>query len=407
MTRRTLALVLAVLVVGGLLGGFASGWWSGGHETVAEAAAARLPDDVPAFFRTGGKHLAHFSVDPDRWKNRETNFLRREEEGNHFLDSEDLDGKKLPATHRFDAMKMIYTELKKEPNKVGLLPYAIMENYEKLVVGFYDYRKSPDQHLDPDEVPRPRRACWPTTPATPRCRSTPPATTTAASRPTARVKQKGIHAKIDGFPEKNKMTPEEVCRGLEAKTIDDVWAHVNSFIAESHTHIPKCYELDAAGAFDKPTDESRAFILARVPRRRATDARPLVHGLGEKREAPRSVVGQCGPHPPSPSPQGEGSPSPPLLGAWPSPPRPLSLGRGLSPPSPPNPLSPRRGGETLRTPGTWPSPPSLPTPSPCGQGRGVRAGTSSRSCFLSPPLLGERGPGGEGTCPPWGEGAGG
>ena len=78
MKRRTVAILLAILVAGGLLGSFAAGWWSGGHETVAEAAAARLPDDVPAFFRGGGKHLAHFAVDPDRWKNRELNFLRRQ-----------------------------------------------------------------------------------------------------------------------------------------------------------------------------------------------------------------------------------------------------------------------------------------------------------------------------------------
>ena len=84
------------------------------------------------------------------------------------------------------------------------------------------------------------------------------------TQPDGTVKQKGIHAKLDAFPEKNKITPEEVCRGLEAKKIDDVWAHVMKFIDESHTHIPKCYELDAAGAFDKPTEESRAFILARV-----------------------------------------------------------------------------------------------------------------------------------------------
>ena len=47
MKRRTFAILFAVLVVAGLLGSFATGWWSGGHETVAEAAAARLPDDVP------------------------------------------------------------------------------------------------------------------------------------------------------------------------------------------------------------------------------------------------------------------------------------------------------------------------------------------------------------------------
>lgn len=263
MNRRLLLLMLPALAAGVLLGGFASGWWSGGHETVAEAAAARLPDDVPAFFRNGGKHLAHFSVDPDRWKNRDTNFLRREEEGNHFLDAEDLDGKELPGTHRFDAMKMIYGELKKEPNKVGMLPYAIMENYEKLVVAFADYRKNPTNTSIPMKclVHGGVLAHYTSDAAM-------PLHTTrdfdGKNRPDGTVKQKGIHAKVDGFPERNKIAPEEVCRGLEAKKLDDVWAHVNKFIAESHTHVGKCYTFDAAGAFDRPTDESRAFILARV-----------------------------------------------------------------------------------------------------------------------------------------------
>src|SRR5213083_1969878 len=93
-------LVILALLLTGLIVGLAQAWWSGGHESIAEAAAARLPEDVPAFYRRGGKHLAHFAVDPDRWKNREAAFLRRSEEGHHFLDTEDLDGKELPATNR-------------------------------------------------------------------------------------------------------------------------------------------------------------------------------------------------------------------------------------------------------------------------------------------------------------------
>jgi hypothetical protein len=34
-------------------------------------------------------------------------------------------------------------------------------------------------------------------------------------------------------------------------------------IKESHGHVKKCYDLDAVGAFDKPTRESRAFIMER------------------------------------------------------------------------------------------------------------------------------------------------
>lgn len=261
--RRTGIIVFAIVLVAAALGTFATGWWSGGHETVAEAAAARLPDDVPAFFRNGGKHLAHFSVDPDRWKNRDTPLLRAAEEGNHYLDMEDLDGKELPKSNRFDAMKMVYTELKKEPNKVGLLPYAIIENYEKLKIGFSDYRKSPTNTSIPMKcLVFGGVMCHYTGDAAMPLHSTRDYDGKVQADGT--TKQKGIHAKIDGFPEKNKITAEEVCRGLEAKKIDDVWAHVNKFIAESHTHVPKCYELDAAGAFDKPTAESRAFILARV-----------------------------------------------------------------------------------------------------------------------------------------------
>jgi hypothetical protein len=263
MKARFFVTSLSGLVVALALAGFAGGWWSGGHETIAEAAASRLPDEVPAFFRKGGRELAHFACDPDRWKNREMNFLRRAEEGNHYLDAEDLDGKTLPGTNRFDAMKMMYTELKKDPNKVGMLPYAIMEEYEKLVVGFYDYRKAPNNPAIPMKC-----LVYGGTLAHYTGDAAMPLHTTrdfdGRKQPDGTTKQKGIHAKVDGFPEKNGFKPEEVCRGLEPQKIDDVWKYVLKFLDESSKEIPKCYELDAAGAFEKPTDESRAFIMKRV-----------------------------------------------------------------------------------------------------------------------------------------------
>ena len=75
--------------------------------------------------------------------------------------------------------------------------------------------------------------------------------------------QKGIHAKIDGFPEKNGFTAEEIGRGLHAEAKDDVWTYVQQRIQESRTFIEKCYQLDAAGAFDNATPESRQFIMGR------------------------------------------------------------------------------------------------------------------------------------------------
>jgi hypothetical protein len=42
-----------------------------------------------------------------------------------------------------------------------------------------------------------------------------------------------------------------------------VWAYVQQRIEESHTFVEKSYAIDAAGGFDKPTPESREFILQR------------------------------------------------------------------------------------------------------------------------------------------------
>lgn len=249
------------LVCAGLLAGMASGWWVKGHESVTEAAAARLPDEMPAFFRNAGKTLAHFSGDPDRWKNRETPFLRAAEEANHYLDLEDLNGQPLPAQHRFAGMDKIRT-LGKDPVKVGLLPYSILEGYEKLVCAFADYRKDPE-----NEAVRMKCLVYAGTLAHYTGDSAMPLHTTihfdGRVQADGSKLQKGIHAKLDGFPEKFKLTPEEICRGLDPQPIGDPWEHVMAFLAESHTHIDKCYELDAAGAFENPTDASRAFVLSR------------------------------------------------------------------------------------------------------------------------------------------------
>jgi hypothetical protein len=253
------AAAVAAVTLAGLLVGVAPGWWVIGHGTITEAAANGLPDEMPAFFRAAGKSLAHLAGDPDRWKNREATFLKSTESPNHFLDLEDLEGNELP-TDRFKGMQLM-TRLRHDPDKTGLLPYAIMEGYDKLTVAFYDYRQEPGN-------PAVAMKCivYAGTLAHYTTDAAMPLHTTRdydGKRVNGKMVQKGIHAKVDGFPEKNKFTPEEVCRGLEAHPLDDVWAAVNKFIKESHTHIDKCYELDAAGAFDKPTDESRAFIMAR------------------------------------------------------------------------------------------------------------------------------------------------
>lgn len=249
--------VWGVVIVGLALGGSSLAWWVKGHESIAEAAANQLPMEMPQFFRAGGKALAHFAGDPDRWKNRDAKFLRAAEACDHYLDLEDLEGKEWPED-RWKAVALINKLGKKTPDRVGLLPYATMEDYDRLCCAFFDYREDPKNeaikwkclvyagvlsHFSGDTAM--------------------PLHTTVDYDGRKGGIQKGIHAKIDAFPERFGLTPEEICRDLKPQKIDNMWEYVGKTFKESYTHIDRCYELDKKGAFEKPTPESRQFILDR------------------------------------------------------------------------------------------------------------------------------------------------
>jgi hypothetical protein len=260
-------ITLFLLVVVGSLA-LVRAWWDGGHAAVAEAACSALPDDMPKFFRAAAKQLGYLSADPDRWKNPSCKHLRAAESPDHFIDLEDYQGKELPAD-RWKAIALLQ-ELKADPSKAGMLPYAIMENYDRLSVGFYDFRKNEQKEVKDEQITAAIKA---------KCilyagilshltgDSVMPLHTTrdydGRRDKDGNMQQKGIHAKIDAFPERNGLTAELVARDVKANKIDDVWKHVLKVIDESHALIEKCYELDKAGAFDKPTKESRDLILAR------------------------------------------------------------------------------------------------------------------------------------------------
>lgn len=235
-----------------------SAWWVKGHAMLAEAAAGQLPDDMPPFFRSAATSLGHLSGDPDRWKNRDTACLRTVSEVDHYIDLENLQGKPLPKD-RFQAIALI-AQLGETPRGTGLLPYALMENYERLCMAFCDHRQDPA-----NDAIRMKCIVYAGVLSHFSGDASMPLHTTRDydGRVAKQNAQRGIHSRIDAFPEKQGLTWEEIGRGHEAREVDDVWKHIVAFIVESHRHVDRCYELDATGSFDKPTGESRAFILER------------------------------------------------------------------------------------------------------------------------------------------------
>ena len=150
------ALGLIVLVQLGAQ--LASAWDYEGHRLVNQLALASLPTNFPAFVReaAAAQRVAFLAGEPDRWRNTQDLPLKHFQEPDHYIDIEELADyglkpEMLPV-FRYDYIAQLALARKAHPEKfsetdaasdqahthglVGLLPWAITENYAKLKSGF-------------------------------------------------------------------------------------------------------------------------------------------------------------------------------------------------------------------------------------------------------------------------------
>jgi len=136
----------------------APAWDYEGHRAVNQLALASLPTNFPAFVKTpeASERIAFLAGEPDRWRNTPDLPLRHCNEPDHYIDLEELSryGLKpemLPV-FRYDFVAQLALARKAHPESfpaaegtgdpahthelVGLLPWAIVENYGKLKSGF-------------------------------------------------------------------------------------------------------------------------------------------------------------------------------------------------------------------------------------------------------------------------------
>ena len=137
------SLLAAAVFAGALLTSLPARPWSAhGHRVISEAAVAALPAEMPDFLRHGGKTVAQASLNPDLVRLRDTPQLRSAVGPEHYLDAEllppHLTGS-LPR-RRYDYLGELVRS-GGNPAFVGLLPYAIEENVQRLAVAFAEYRR--------------------------------------------------------------------------------------------------------------------------------------------------------------------------------------------------------------------------------------------------------------------------
>ena len=76
--------------------------------------------------------------------------------------------------------------------------------------------------------------------------------------------QKGIHARLDSFPEKHGFTVNMLSELQAAERRGSVWTLIEQTLKESHSHVDECFAFDAAGEFEKESEKSREFVVGRT-----------------------------------------------------------------------------------------------------------------------------------------------
>src|SRR5215831_3703659 len=125
----------------------AHGWGPHGHELSGRAAAMKLPEQTPKFFRNAVDQLGYLNPEPDRWRDRAESDLDKALDSayapDHFLDLELVPPAAFDAVNRYEfAAELI--KAGRKPTAVGFVPFRMLELFQSLRIQFRLWRAERD-----------------------------------------------------------------------------------------------------------------------------------------------------------------------------------------------------------------------------------------------------------------------
>lgn len=216
-------------------------WFTPGHAMITRAAVRALPPEVPRFFRDGAFTVGEASVDPDLFKDRTQVALRAAEEPNHYLDWELIPGLELPPDRWAFTSAVIARKV--DPRSLGVLPYSMMESFQRLTMAFAEHRRWPD-----DVAIQQKALVYAGWLGHYAGDLEQPLHTSihhdGRANPDKSSPHTGIHQLVDGLVERVPFDEAEVTRNLPARVIPDVWAAIQTELQTSHALVDRVYELE-------------------------------------------------------------------------------------------------------------------------------------------------------------------
>lgn len=312
---RTLACALTATLALGLVSGQAMAWGHRGHAVIDRTAIESLPADGPVFLKNYLSLIEDSSTLPDDWRDDATPFSKMEEDPNHgwfqeqfafmrpiprsrveFILALDVEQHRLAAAHSPEALRT-------NVRWTGTLPYAAMEVYGQLVMGFRSYRER-QAHGESTAHIETANAMYVAQLGHYIGDGANPLHVTIhhngwmGPNPENYTRDPKIHGRMESnFVDAIGLADTDILRTVApVDRIDgDVFDAVLAYLKESGGFVQKAYELDKKGAWNDPTSAEAKGLIYQRTARGAGMLRDLIYRAWRESALPRTA------HTPSPT----------------------------------------------------------------------------------------------------------
>jgi hypothetical protein len=266
------AIAIALLLVLPLSAG---AWGEKGHLLINRLAMDAAGPNLPDFIGASREHIIYNGPEPDRWRAEgRTSAMNIAQAPDHFFDSELWGAISTLEPQRYSFMEKVAAK-RVELAKIGYLPYAIIENYEKLRNAFRTWRNA--------KTPKDRKSAgqnavylasvlghyvgdgsmpmhlsiqyngW----------------LDSSPNPKGYTKDRGFHNRyeslyVDAAIEASAVRPKV----RRPQRLGAVWKSVKQYLTVGFSELEPAYELEKAGEFNpqQPRPEGTEFIANELAR---------------------------------------------------------------------------------------------------------------------------------------------
>jgi hypothetical protein len=275
-------LQISVLIVIALLTG---GWGSRGHQSANRAAVRGLPADGPVFLKEYEDWIAKTGPVPDSWRGNGEPYSKIFEDPNHGWFKEQFAFMTVIPRSRYEFVLRLYDEYlrirDKDPERAaltnvrwtGTLPYAAMENYDRMKSAMRALRAlaasdSPDSQKDVRYLAQDIAFYmgWLghyTADGAQPLHDTIHHDGWQGPNPKQYTTEPRVHGRFEsGFVDLIQLTDADLTPLMtRPRQLDDPFAAILAHLDDASTHVEEVYMLDKSGALADKNNEQAALLV--------------------------------------------------------------------------------------------------------------------------------------------------